>query len=72
MTTNKPLAIGDPVERRQWEMGRDGRAGEVWLPGTVCIPFDERRLAVGIAYADGTREMVQISQVRRPTISQSK
>jgi hypothetical protein len=57
------MKIGDPVRVRRMQWDNDGkRATEIWLDATVVIAADRGR--IGVAYADGRREMLETRHVR--------
>lgn len=57
---DRKAGIGDPVEVR----AAHREEGIVWLPATVVEP-PGRWGEIGVAFADGTRRMVQAGNWRR-------
>lgn len=62
------MKIGDAVEVHFLEtegIGNGYRPVDIWKPATVCVAEDESG-AIGAAYADGSREMVQRRRWTKP------
>ena len=59
--TSPLLGIGDPVRVKKFELNGTF-VREIEIPATV-VGLDRMAKAVGVAYADGTREMVQVQHM---------
>lgn len=66
------ISIGDPVEVRKVSyapMTESALPNIVWIPGACCVGEDNGR--IGVAYANGDREMVEGGNYRATPLGET-